>query len=150
MPKPLSSFLLGLLSPLKFMIGAEFFEVRNTTSVKEILGGCLLGALYLAICQFFVAREGGVGLRACWPTLAAMDVPLLGAFVLIVVVERGGEVWSQGSSNVAFWLHWDPHRSRGGHSEDNARGGTLGNCQHFSHSRNMIGDPCCHCRGHPQ
>ena len=96
MSKAPQSILLGFPSIFAFMIGAEFFETRGATSVKEILAGSLTLALYQAICQFLLVRKGTLGLRACWPTIAAMNAPLLGFFLIIVVAEKPGVVLSQG------------------------------------------------------
>src|ERR1039458_4685254 len=58
------SVVLGLLSPFVFIMGAAPFEVHGSNSVKEVLAGCIAVALYLAVCQFLVARSSGPRLRA--------------------------------------------------------------------------------------
>jgi hypothetical protein len=67
---------LGLLSPLVFILGAEPFEVRGKNSVQEVLAGGVAVALYLAVCQFMAVRNSSSGFRADWPILAAMAAPL--------------------------------------------------------------------------
>jgi hypothetical protein len=96
MSKVPQSVLLGFPSFIAFMIGAELFETRGANSMKEILAGSLTLALYQAICQFFLMRKGTFGLRACWPTMAGMNAALLFVFLLIVVANEPGVVWSQG------------------------------------------------------
>ena len=80
------SVVLGLLSPLVFIMGAEPFEARGETSIQEILAGCIAVALYLAVCQFMATRNSSSGLRADWPILAAMMAPLLA--VVLFIFER--------------------------------------------------------------
>jgi len=69
MKKAVLPAVLGLLSPFIFILGAEPFEVHGRTSSREILAGSLVLALYLAACQFWVARDGNQGLKARWPTI---------------------------------------------------------------------------------
>ncbi len=83
----LLSFFLGLLAPAAFILGAEPFAVRGRNSIKEIVGGCVAVALYLAICQFWVAPKGSRGLGTKWATLVAMSAPL----VIVVIVIALGE-----------------------------------------------------------
>ena len=87
---------LGLLAPAAFILGAEPFAVRGRTSIKEIVGGCVAVALYLAICQFLVARKRNRGLGAIWPTLVAMIAPLMVMVVVIALVEKSHTVLVQG------------------------------------------------------
>lgn len=99
MGKIVLSAILGLFSPLVFMLGAEPFEVRGTTSSKEVLAGCVAMALYLALCQFLVARNARFEDRtlAVWSsTFAAMIAPVPVAFLAIVVLEKPGVVLVQG------------------------------------------------------
>jgi len=96
MSKVPQSILLGMPSFAAFIIGAEFFETPGITSLKEILAGSLTLAVYQAICQFFLMRKSTLRLRACWPTIAGMNVPLLFILLLIVVAEKRSVVWSQG------------------------------------------------------
>jgi hypothetical protein len=93
MGKIVLSVVLGLLSPLVFIMGAEPFEGRGETSIQEILAGCIAGALYLAVCQFMATRNSSSGIRADWPILAAMVAPLLA--VVLFIFERDA-VWTQG------------------------------------------------------
>jgi hypothetical protein len=89
------SIILGCLSPFVFILGAEPFEVRGKSSFQEILAGCIAIGLYLAVCQFFVARKGEFGLRTKWIILAAMDAPLLAASIVILVLENGSVFFAQ-------------------------------------------------------
>jgi hypothetical protein len=77
---------LGLLSPLVFILGAEPFEARGETSIQEVLAGCIAVALYLAVCQFLAVRNSSSRLRDDWPILAAMVVPPLA--VVLFIFER--------------------------------------------------------------
>jgi hypothetical protein len=94
MGKIVLSVVLGLLSPLVFILGAEPFEVRGKTSIQEVLAGCIAVALYLAVCQFMATRNSSSGFRDDWPILAAMMAPLLAMFM--AAVEKGGVVLAQG------------------------------------------------------
>ena len=124
MGKIVISIVLGFLSPFALMIGAEPFEVHGRNSVKEVLAGCIAVALYLAVCQFLVARSSDPGLRADsaaargsggeaipfwqhrssrigvllpgWPILAAMIAPLLAVSFLMMATEKRGEVLAPG------------------------------------------------------
>jgi hypothetical protein len=94
------SAILGLFSPLVFMLGAEPFEARGGNSLKEVLAGCVALALYLALCQFLVARSVGSNgrTRAVWSSsFAAMLAPLAVAFLAIVVLEKPGVILAQGA-----------------------------------------------------
>jgi hypothetical protein len=96
MGKIVLSVVLGLLSPLVFIMGAEPFEARGETSVQEVLAGCIAVALYLAVCQFMATRNSSSGLRADGPVLAAMVAPLLAVVLFIAAVEKGDVVLAQG------------------------------------------------------
>jgi hypothetical protein len=96
MGKIVLSVVLGLLSPLVFIMGAEPFEARGKTSVQEVLAGCIAVALYLAVCQFMATRNSSSGFRDDWPILAAMMAPLLAMFLFMAAVEKGGVVLAQG------------------------------------------------------
>jgi len=87
------SAILGLFSPIVFILGAAPFEGRGGNSLKEVLAGCVALALYLALCQFLVARSAGSagGTRAVWSSsFAAMIAPLAVAFLAIAVMEKPG------------------------------------------------------------
>ena len=93
------SAILGLFSPLAFMLGASSFEVRGGTPLKEVLAGSLAMALYLALCQFLVARSAHSAgrTRAVWSSnFVAMIAPVPVAFLAIVVLEKPGVVLAQG------------------------------------------------------
>ena len=93
------SAILGLFSPLVFVLGWAPFQVRGTTSLKEVLAGCVALALYLALCQFLVARSARFAgdTRAVWSSnFVAMIAPLAVAFLAIVVLEKPGVVLAQG------------------------------------------------------
>ncbi len=92
MGKIVLSIVLGLLSPLVFIIGAEPFEVRGQNSVQEIAGGCAALAIYLAICQFLVARRS----EEIRTVFFAMTAPVLASFFLVVALERPHTVLVQG------------------------------------------------------
>jgi hypothetical protein len=83
MGKIVLSVVLGLLSPLVYILGAEPFEVRGENSVQEVLAGGVAVALYLAVCQFLATRNSSGGLRADWPILAAMVAPLLAVCLIM-------------------------------------------------------------------
>ena len=94
------SAILGLFSPLVFMLGAEPFEVRGRNSLKEVLAGCVAVALYLALCQFLVARSARFAgdTRAVWSSsFVAMIAPVAILFLYNVVSGQGpGVVLEQG------------------------------------------------------
>ena len=94
------SAILGLFSPVVFMLGAAPFEGRGGNPLKEVLAGCVAVALYLALCQFLVARSarsaGHTG--AVWSSnLVAMIAPVPIAFLAIVVLEKPAVVFAQGA-----------------------------------------------------
>ena len=74
---------LGVLSPLVFILGAEPFEVPGKNSVQEVLAGSIAVALYLAVGQFMAVRNSSSGFRADWPILAAMAAPLLAVCLIM-------------------------------------------------------------------
>jgi hypothetical protein len=110
--------ILGLFSPLAYMVGAEAFGSPGPSTPAEVFGGASACALYLGICQFLVARNArseapiAAGrqpgpiwqpepgrmevLFPEWPVLAAMLVPLAGAFLLVLAVEKASVVYWQG------------------------------------------------------
>jgi hypothetical protein len=93
------SAILGLFSPLVFMVGASIFEVVGGTSLKEVLAGSLAMALYLALCQFLVARSAHSAgdTRAVWSSnFVAMIAPLAVVVLAIAVMEKPGVVLDQG------------------------------------------------------
>ena len=93
------SAILGLFSPLVFFLGAALFEGHGGDSLKEALSGSVATALYLALCQFLVARSAHSAgrTRAVWSSLfLAMIAPLAVAFLAIVVLEQSDVVLEQG------------------------------------------------------
>ena len=92
------SAILGLFSPLVFMLGAAPFEGGGGNSLKEVLAGSVAMALYLALCQFLVARSAHSAgrTRAVWSSsLAAMIAPLPVVVLAIAVMEKSGVVLEQ-------------------------------------------------------
>jgi hypothetical protein len=83
MGKIVLSVVLGVLSPLVFIMGAEPFEVPGKNSVQEVLAGSIAVALYLAVGQFLAVRNSSSGFRADWPILAAMVAPLLAVCLIM-------------------------------------------------------------------
>src|ERR1039457_961341 len=93
------SAILGLFSPLVFVLGWAPFQVRGTTSLKEVLAGCVAMALYLALCQFLVARSARFAgdTRAVWSSsFVAMIAPVAVVVLAIAVMEKPGGVLDQG------------------------------------------------------
>jgi hypothetical protein len=86
------SVVLGVTACLVFFVAGAVTEVPGENSIREIVASCLVGALYLGFCQFWVAPRDSIGFRAKWPTLAAMILPLLCVVVLIFLVEHGSLV----------------------------------------------------------
>lgn len=86
------SVVLGVTALFVMFFTGAVTEVPGKNSIWEIVASCLVGALYLGFCQFWVAPEGSRGFRAKWPTLAAMILPLLCVLVLIFFVETGSLV----------------------------------------------------------
>ena len=97
MGKIVLSVVLGLLSPLVYILGAEPFEVRGENSVQEVLAGGVAVALYLAVCQFLATRNSSGGLRADWPILAAMVAPLLAVCLIMGSSDVGVPILLAGS-----------------------------------------------------
>lgn len=72
------SLLLGALALFVFILGAEPFNAPGQNSVGELVSAGLAVVVYCALAQFWLASRDRPGLRAKWPTLAAMIVPLFG------------------------------------------------------------------------
>ena len=68
---------LGALTPFVFILGAEPFEVPGQNPMGERLSGSVVLALYLAFCQFMLARSRGPGGAAPLPVVIAMAVPVM-------------------------------------------------------------------------
>ncbi|MFY9923900.1 MAG: hypothetical protein WAK51_05410 [Opitutaceae bacterium] len=77
------SFLLGLTSLMVFFVTESALAVPGRNPVLGIVGACLVGAPYLAFCQFWLAPRGAHGFRPRWPALAAMTLPLFGVLALV-------------------------------------------------------------------
>jgi hypothetical protein len=88
------SAFLGMTSLLVSFVAASAFETRGGTSIREITAACVAAALYLAFCQFWVARRGDGGFLAKLPTLLASVAPLL----LVLICEVN---WAQRSAWLA-------------------------------------------------
>jgi len=71
------SLFLGMTALLVVFVAAAAFETKGTTSLREVIAGCVAGALYPAFCQFWVAPRGSRGFWAKVPTMAASITPLL-------------------------------------------------------------------------
>ncbi len=90
------SAILGLLSPIVFIIGAMPFSVHGTVPLKAALAGSVTLALYLALFQFLVARNAHSAgrTRAVWSSnFVAMiaAVPIL--FLYNLVSGWGPPAW---------------------------------------------------------
>ena len=86
------SAILGLFSPLVFMLGAAPFEGGGGNSLKEVVAGSVAIALYLALCQFLVARSAHSAgrTRAVWSSsFVAMIAPVAILFLYNVVSGQG-------------------------------------------------------------
>src|ERR1019366_1096397 len=73
--------------------------VLGVNSLKEVLAGCVALALYLALCQFLVARSARFAgdTRAVWSSnFVAMIAPVPIVFLANVVLEKPGVVLAQG------------------------------------------------------
>ena len=93
---------LGGLSPLVFIIGAEPFEVSGRTSFAEIFSGSLALAAYLAFCQFKLALKGEEpGSATTWPVGIAMAAPLPVWLAFMACVENYWTVLTQGLPMLA-------------------------------------------------
>ena len=92
------SAILGLFSPLVFVLGWAPFQVRGTTSLKEVLAGCVAMALYLALCQFLVARSARFAgdTRAVWSSSFVAMIAPVAIWFLVVSGQGRGLVLEQG------------------------------------------------------
>ena len=93
------SVILGLFSPIVFFLGAALFEGGGGNPLKEALSGSVALALYLALCQFLVARSAHSAgrTRAVWSSaFAAMIAPLAVAFLAVAVLLQSDVVLEQG------------------------------------------------------
>lgn len=68
---------LGALTPFVFIIGAEPFEVPGQNPMGERLSGGIFLALYLAFCQFMLARRAEPVGVAQWSVGIALAVPVM-------------------------------------------------------------------------
>ena len=85
------SAILGLFSPIVFIVGAIPFSVHGTAPLKAVLAGSVAVALYLALCQFLVARNSAGRTRAVWSSsFVAMIAPVPIVFLAIAVGARRG------------------------------------------------------------
>lgn len=114
------SFALGLLAPFVFIIGAEPFAVGGRTSVGEVAAGCLAGTLYLAGCQFWVARKENRGLVANWPTVIGIGHPSARSFDPHATRRKTWHCDITGASDVNRRLRGDPSRDRIGRAAHKA------------------------------
>lgn len=92
MKRVLLSIALGLSAPFVFLLGAEPFEVRGRTSLKEILAGSVVLLLYSAVCGFWIARKLAAPALVRWPIPAATVLSMLVISLVIMRVE-GLSVW---------------------------------------------------------
>lgn len=90
------SVLLGILSPFVFILAASPFEVVGKNSFREVLAGSIGLAIYLAVCQYLVARRQARNHHELRPTMIRMGAPLLVTFFIILVVEKPEVVSAQG------------------------------------------------------
>lgn len=91
MGRVLLSVVLGLFALVIFIGVGELLGVPGQNTIREILGACLAGTLYLAISQFFVAPRGSRALAPKWPTMVAMGAPLLA--ICLTIAAQGGRAW---------------------------------------------------------
>jgi len=89
LPKVFGSFVLGLTGLLVYFVAASAVEVPGTSSTREIIVGCLVGAPFLAFCQFWLASRDAPGFRPKWPTVIAMVAPLI---AILPFIDRGAVV----------------------------------------------------------
>ena len=68
---------LGFTTLLVSFVAAAAFETRGGTSNGELIAPCVAAALYLALCQFWVAPRGRGRFRAKLLTVVASVAPLL-------------------------------------------------------------------------
>jgi hypothetical protein len=68
---------LGFAAPLVSFVAASAFETPGTTSTLEASAACVVPALYLAFCQFWVAPRGRGGFGAKLLTVVVLMAPSL-------------------------------------------------------------------------
>ena len=71
------SLFLGMTALVVFFVAESVFETKGTTSLREVVAGCVAGALYPAFCQFWVTPRGDSRFWAKLYTMAASITPLL-------------------------------------------------------------------------
>ena len=71
------SLFLGMTALVVFFVAEAVFETKETTSLREVVAGCVAGALYPAFCQFWVTPRGDSRFWAKLSTMAASITPLL-------------------------------------------------------------------------
>ena len=82
------SLALGLTAVFVFFLAGSAFEVVGENSPREILASCLIGAAYLAFCQFWFDPVGSRGRRVKWPVFFAMQAPLFFFVILVFFAEN--------------------------------------------------------------
>ena len=81
------SSMLGFFSLFVDSIAEEVLQKQDRHETPAV--AYLVTALYLAVCQFLVARKGDPGLRAKWPTMIGMGAPVLAMFLFFAAGEEG-------------------------------------------------------------
>ncbi len=71
------SIALGLVAPIVVFMAAALVEVPGQNPPQERIAASLAAFLYLAICQFLIARMDDRKHGANWPSTVALCVPLL-------------------------------------------------------------------------
>jgi serine/threonine protein kinase len=98
------SFLLGVFFLFPFFAGAELFAgPHGEATARGIAIASAAIAVYLAVCQFLMARRCR-GWRVGWPLVVAMSVPVLADFLLIAALENHEVLLSQGVPMVLAGL----------------------------------------------
>lgn len=82
------SLALGLTAVFVFFLAGSAFEVVGENSRREIVASSLIGAAYLAFCQFWFDPVGSRGRRVKWPVFLAMLAPLASFVTLVFFVEK--------------------------------------------------------------
>lgn len=91
----------GLPAPLVFFVAASVFE---HSPVGEIAGGLVVGSIYLAFAQFWVAPRRPVPLAAAWVTVLGALVSLAACLLLVGLLENPRALWQLGLPCLAAGL----------------------------------------------
>lgn len=104
MGRILLAIVLGLFAPVVAFMAGSAVEIPGQNPPQEMIAASLAAFLYLAICQFLVARRDARRAAANWPTMVALGVPLLLMASVADARDLAERVRQDGPIVLAGWL----------------------------------------------